>query len=881
MEDGKRSSLKVNLMVIACLIFSIGSANGEEKPNIMIWVADDQYLESVGVYGGDAIQTPNIDDFAEQGMRFTKAYSTTSICTPARSALYTGMYPIHNGSHPNHSGLKKDVASMPTLMKKLGYRTALVGKHGVHKKPTRPNNTFVWDAEYPHNGKPVEGTERGGKVADKHKGIDYEGVRGFLNDGDQPFIMFVAATLPHGPELGKISNGLEGYAANNWLADHQFGQFLEMLDDAGKTENTIVIYVSDHGSNTPFSKYTLYEPAVHVPMIVRWPGRIEANSTSRQLVDFTDIMPTLMELAGGHPSREMDGKSLVPLLNGDEIALREDIFLSFTALGVKEILTPYPIRSVVTERYKLIHNINYKVGNPKGKSKQKTSTEFELYDLREDPQEDNNLAGMIEYRKIQADLLSRLGKWQEIVGDKGIYTELEAVDMFPEELAALKADLFANADTLAFPGAEGAGKFTKGGRGGDVYHVTNLEDSGPGSFREGIESIKGPRTIVFDVGGTIRLKKNLEIIGKSNLTIAGQTAPGKGITLADWGLIVKDCSHIVIRYLRSRLGDENKTEKVGTDSIMVNHSDHVILDHLSMSWGIDGNGDFRGLKYATLQWLIFSEALNDSIHYENMPHAMASSFREPVGQATLHHNIYATSRHRHPSTAGGASVFEFVNNLDYNWTTGHNISGQQFNLINNYYRAGPMNKGELPLQYKTKEPEPVSRGYFSGNYFDGLPEEYNSDNYSAMNYEAFNNRYKSTTREFFVASKRFDAGKYKLTNIETAQEAYESTLMKSGSSLVRDKVDERLIKSIINGTGKVIDSQKDVGGWDFYPSLVRPAGFDTDLDGMPDEWERKVDLNPKDPADGNKDRNEDGFTNLEEYLNSLTQQNRMSKNAKT
>ena len=350
----------------------------------------------------------------------------------------------------------------------------------------------------------------------------------------------------------------------------------------------------------------------------------------------------------------------------------------------------------------------------------------------------------------------------------------------------LMTSLNVNADTLAFPGAEGAGKFTKGGRGGDVYHVSNLEDSGPGSFREGIESMNGPRTIVFDISGTIRLKSNVDIVGKSYLTIAGQTAPGTGITFADWALVVKDCSHIIIRYLRTRLGDENKTEKVGTDAIMVNHSDQIMLDHLSLSWGIDGNGDFRGLKHTTLQWLIFSEALNDSIHNEHMPHAMASSFREPKGQATLHHNIYATSRHRHPSTAGGTKIFEFVNNLDYNWTTGQNISGEQFNLINNYYRAGPMNKGERPLQYKSKDPEPVSRGYFSGNYFDGLPDEYNNDNYSAMNYEAWNGRYKGTTREFFVASKRFDAGEYKLTNIETAEEAYESTLKKSGSSRVRD-----------------------------------------------------------------------------------------------
>jgi len=113
------------------------------KPNFIIWVADDQFLESVGCYGGDPAQTPNIDKLAREGLRFTRAYSTSSICTPARSALYTGMYPIKNGAHPNHSGLKEDIPSMPGIMGELGYRTAIVGKHGVHDVPTRPSNTLL------------------------------------------------------------------------------------------------------------------------------------------------------------------------------------------------------------------------------------------------------------------------------------------------------------------------------------------------------------------------------------------------------------------------------------------------------------------------------------------------------------------------------------------------------------------------------------------------------------------------------------------------------------------------------------------------------------------------------------------------------------------
>ena len=214
---------------------------------------------------------------------------------------------------------------------------------------------------------------------------------------------------------------------------------------------------------------------------------------------------------------------------------------------------------------------------------------------------------------------------------------------------------------------------------------------------------------------------------------------------------------------------------------------------------------------------------------------------------------------------------EFANNLNYNWSSCHNLSGEQYNLLNNYYKAGPMNGDRLPIRYKSKALKPVSSGYFFGNHFEGLPEQYNQDNYAAMDFESSaDGKYKSTTRAFFEATERFDAGKYKLTRIETAQEAYESCLKQSGCSLVRDAVDERLIESIRNNTGKVIDSQDEVGGWDRYPSIVRPLGFDSDRDGMPDEWERVSNLDPDDPSDGNQDINDDGLTNLEEYLNSLT-----------
>lgn len=437
---------------------------------------------------------------------------------------------------------------------------------------------------------------------------------------------------------------------------------------------------------------------------------------------------------------------------------------------------------------------------------------------------------------------------------------------------SVSTNIASTKEIIAFPGAEGAGKFTTGGRGGDVYHVINLQDSGEGSFRQGIETIKGPRTIVFDVSGTIRLKSDLLVKGVSNLTIAGQTAPGKGITIADYTVKIHDSKDVIVRFLRVRLGDENKPAGSGIDCIEINNVENIILDHMSMSWGIDGNGDFRSLKNVTLQWLIFSEALNESLH-EKGSHGMCTSFRQPKGPATIHHNIYASSRARHPSINGGPDVTEFCNNINYNWSSPNNIDGEEINVLANYYKAGPSKKeGVLPIQYKSEKGSPPSKGYLAGNYFEGLPQEYNEDNYSAMDYGAVygsDSKYQSTTRKAFEVNGAFDAGIYKLTNLEPAKEAYELCLKYSGCSLQRDQVDDRLINTITNNTGKVIDSQREVGGWDFYETTFRSGNFDSDKDGMPDEWENQNGLDKSDPKDRNGDNDDDGYTNLEEYLNSL------------
>jgi len=433
-----------HLLIVALTVFANPILFGDEKsesnsdwrsgkPNVIIWVADDQYLESVGCYGGDPAHTPNIDELAREGLRFTRAYSTSSICTPARAALYTGMYPIRNGAHPNHSGLKEDIPSMPTIMKELGYRTAIVGKEGVHKRPSRPTNTFIWDTELPLTDKTVNGAEWDEKAAKKHREMDFEGIKKFISSDTRPFCLFVASSLPHGPNLTKIENGLEGYPANNWMSDWQFGMTMEILEETNHAKDTLVIFVSDNGSNTERSKYTLFEPGVHIPMIAWWPGHIAANTTTDALVDFTDIMPTLMELAGGFPHVDMDGKSLVPLMQGKTTRLHEDLYLSFTWLGVADVFEPYPIRAVVTERYKFIHYLNHEIDSPRGSGVGK-SPEFLLFDLTNDPGETKNIAEDLTHSAARKEMQQRLDAWTVKVGDKGMATEFEAVEMFPNEI---------------------------------------------------------------------------------------------------------------------------------------------------------------------------------------------------------------------------------------------------------------------------------------------------------------------------------------------------------------------------------------------------------------------------------------------------------------
>lgn len=416
----------------------------------------------------------------------------------------------------------------------------------------------------------------------------------------------------------------------------------------------------------------------------------------------------------------------------------------------------------------------------------------------------------------------------------------------------------------AFPGAQGFGRDTRGGRGGKVIKVSNLEDAGPGSLRHAIRQ-KMPRTVVFEVSGTISLEKELKV-NHGHLTIAGQTSPGDGITLKNYGLVI-GADEVIVRYIRARPGNDSGVE---TDAISVKSGSNIIIDHCSASWATDETLSvspttkdmLRQIDRVTVQWCIISESLNASIHSKGN-HGYGSLVRGSGGSRySFHHNLWAHHQARMPrpgnymdaeSDPEGA-FFDFRNNVFYNWgnkTSGYNAdtrSVSRYNFINNYYLSG-VDSGR-PLAFD--ESNSLSKSHFSGNF---MNHEEPADPWSLVHFR--DGRASSSDLPF-------PAGQI---DTDPAPVAFRRVLSFAGASHKRDGVDKRVVSDVLASKGRIIDDEMSVGGWpDLEPGEPRPDG---DGDGMPDQWEISHGLDPADPDDGSRDRNNDGYTNLEEFINSL------------
>ena len=472
--------------------------------------------------------------------------------------------------------------------------------------------------------------------------------------------------------------------------------------------------------------------------------------------------------------------------------------------------------------------------------------------------------------------------------------------------------------TPAFPGAEGFGMYTTGGRGGTVYHVTTLEDTGSkGSLRYAINQ-KDTRTIVFDVSGTIHLTKELKI-DRDNITIAGQTAPGDGICVADYPVVIS-ANNVIIRFMRFRLGNKEVANHEG-DGLGGTDNENIIIDHCSVSWSIDECLSVYGSKNTTVQWCIASQSLRNSGH-EKGAHGYGGNWGG--SGASYHHNLLAHHDSRAPRLGPrpGTQLDERMdmrNNVIYNWAGNGCYGGENMNvnIVNNYYKPGPATatKGTATQQriakigirtteYCTEEdgshnewyPSLHKWGtfYVNGNVNASHPEVTN-DNWKYGIYNQFDNNSKldNMLTDEAKENMRLDAP-ITFTNVTThsADMAYERVLAYAGASLHRDWVDELIVNDTRNGSASctgtsadtkklpgIIDSQDDLkqafpdagADWSAWPELAsEPAPADTDGDGMPDEWEDANGLDKNNAADG-KTIGADGYSNLERYMNSLVQ----------
>jgi len=422
-------------------------------PNIVMILSDDHSIYDVGCYGSTSVRTPNIDRLAAEGTRFTHAFTSTCMCAPSRSMCYTGLYPHRNGAHKNHSRIRPDVKSLFSEFKQMGYTTALVGKTHIS-----PLDSFAFDEV-------LEMT----KVQNKQNEKTFDKmVHSFITtrlQDMQPFCLVIATCYPHGPFIKKTEGGIQPskitlpkslvntpltrkrYAAcldTVEALDHDIGEYRRLLEEQGLLDDTILIYASDHGSQWPFAKWTLYDAGIRIPLIIRWPGKVKPGKTNDAMISMVDILPTLIEAGRGKVPKDIDGESFLPVLLNRKDTHRQMVFGTHTNKGIVQG-KPYPIRSVRTRTHKYIVNLEHQstvtnimmankapqnfwkewqTAAKKGDAFAAKQVErylhrprVELYDIKKDPYEMHNLAGKSKYKTMITELHSHLKVWMQAQGD--------------------------------------------------------------------------------------------------------------------------------------------------------------------------------------------------------------------------------------------------------------------------------------------------------------------------------------------------------------------------------------------------------------------------------------------------------------------------------
>ncbi|WP_242689258.1 polysaccharide lyase family 1 protein [Pedobacter sp. SYSU D00535] len=478
-----------------------------------------------------------------------------------------------------------------------------------------------------------------------------------------------------------------------------------------------------------------------------------------------------------------------------------------------------------------------------------------------------------------------------------LYSFTKSIKVNPREIAALIVVIFfffnflipslALAQPVAFPGAEGFGKFASGGRGGKVIYVTNLNDKGPGSLREAVTA-GFPRIVLFSVSGTIHLASPL-IINQDNITIAGQSAPGDGIAIADHPVGIA-ANNVILRFLRFRMGDRFQNQGMvhgagADDALSSGRKRNLIIDHCSLSWSTDEVFSVYAGDSTTLQWNLIAEPLDYSYHFEKGDtdfehHGFGGIWGGK--HLSAHHNLFAHCTSRTPRFDGirnaPSEFVDFRNNVLYNWKSNNVYGGEggQYNIVDNYYKYGPETNSSVRFQilnpFKLDGRIPFGKYFVSGNFVDGS-DNVTKDNWLGVKMEKgtdadkLNSKITSAFPAVEIAS-------------QSAKDAYKSVLLSVGAVFPRrDEVDERILKEVETRTGKIIDVQggyphgtpyeQTKGAWPQLRASAAPT--DSDEDGIPDAWEVSHKLNPKNALDGNSFGLDKNYSNVEVYLNSLVQ----------
>jgi uncharacterized sulfatase len=449
--------------VIACFLLLLPTALRADQPNVVIVLADDQTWNDSGCYGNRDVKTPNIDQLAEAGMQFTRCFTATAMCAPTRQQLYTGIFPIRNGAYPNHSQVKVGTRSIVHHFRQLGYRVGLSGKKHFGPQKSFPFENLTTDGD-----------------------LDLAKIQEFVKrDDSQPFVLVVTSHSPHLPwsegdptkydaekltvpsylvDLPATREALTNYYAEITDFDREVGDVMKAIDDHGHRDETIFIYTSEQGAQFPHGKWTCYDNGLRTALIVRWPGHVKPGSRSSAMVQYVDILPTLLNAAGVKPAAiktglpgapnggsGFDGYSFLPVLLGNNKSHRDYVYGAHTTRGIIQGTWNYPIRSVRSRNFKLIWNLNYTerfrniLTNSAGKedywtawkkaaeegdehaqklvNMYRTRPEYEFYNLERDPDELDNLAEDPGYAQPIQKLKAELSAWMEQQGDQGIATE--------------------------------------------------------------------------------------------------------------------------------------------------------------------------------------------------------------------------------------------------------------------------------------------------------------------------------------------------------------------------------------------------------------------------------------------------------------------------